>query len=91
MGVTSGRKLHEVLENLTHTLAIELLCNTQAIEFHRPLKSSPAIEQVVAHIRKSVPPIKEDRVFYKDMEIIIGLINNNEILKAVEDEIGELQ
>ncbi|EQC51300.1 histidine ammonia-lyase [Bacteriovorax sp. DB6_IX] len=91
MGVTSGRKLHEVLDNLTSCLSIEFLCNTQAIEFHRPLKSSPAIEAVVSHVRKTVPRIEDDRVFYKDMNNIKALINNNELLNAVEEVIGELQ
>ncbi len=91
MGVTAGRKLHEVLENLTSCLSIEFLCNTQAIEFHRPLKSSPAIEALVGHIRKSVPKIEQDRVFSKDIESIRALINNHELLKEVETTIGELQ
>ncbi len=91
MGVTAGRKLHEVLTNLTTCLAIEFLCNTQALEFHRPLKSSPAIEAVFDHIRKTVPKIEDDRVFYKDINSIESLINNNELLSKVEEVIGELR
>jgi histidine ammonia-lyase len=91
MGVTAGRKLHEVLDNLTSCLSIEFLCNTQALEFHRPLKSSDAIEAVITHVRKTVPRIEDDRVFYKDMNNIKALINNNELLSAVENVLGELQ
>ncbi len=91
MGVTSGRKLLEVIENLTNTLAIEFLCNTQALEFHRPLKTSPALEEVVTHIRKTVPTINEDRIFYKDIENIVSLIDNDEILSAVESKLGKIQ
>src|SRR5690606_41220011 len=39
MGVTSGRKLMEVVSNVQHGLAIELLCNTQGLEFLRPMKT----------------------------------------------------
>ena len=91
MGVTSGRKLHEVLYNVKQCLAIELLCNTQALEFQRPLKSSSALEAVHALIRKHVKPIEEDRIFYKDMNNIVKLINNNDILHVVEEITGELK
>ncbi len=90
MGVTSGRKLHEVLFNVKHCLAIELLCNTQALEFQRPLKTSPALEAVHTLIRKHVPIIESDRVFSKDIEKIVKLIDSNELLSAVESKIGGL-
>lgn len=90
MGVTAGRKLHEVLFNLKNCMAIELLCNTQAIEFQRPKKSSAAVEEVISLIRKHVKPINDDRVFYKDMNSIFHLVDNFEIVKAVEEKIGEL-
>lgn len=90
MGVTSGRKLLEVLQNTKTVLAIELLCNTQALEFQRPKKTSPALEAVHALIRKHVPAITIDRVFAKDMQNILGLIDNNELLRAVETTIGDM-
>ena len=48
-------------------LAIELLTATQALEFRRPLKSSPQIEQVVSAFREKVSFIAEDRVLHHDM------------------------
>jgi histidine ammonia-lyase len=80
MGVTAGRKLREVLKNVQNQLAIELLCNTQGLEFLRPLKSSPVLESIVTHVRKTVPPIDRDRVFSKDMERLTHMITNGEIL-----------
>lgn len=90
MGVTSGRKLHEVLFNVKNILAIELLCNTQAIDFQRPLRSSDAIEAVHSLIRKHVAPIEEDRIFYKDINKIVTLINSHEIIQTLEKVTGEL-
>lgn len=90
MGVTAGRKLHEVIENLEKCLAIEFLCNTQALNFQLPLKSSPAIQALVEHIRKTVPPIVDDRIFYKDMNNIESLIKSGELLTVVENILGEL-
>ena len=91
MGVTSGRKLHEVLRNVKMCLAIEFLCNTQGIDLLRPLKSNTAIEAVYALVRKHVKPIDQDRVFAPDIENITKLISNFEVLNVVEDKIGELE
>jgi len=90
MGVTAGRKLHEVIANAKSVLAIELLCNSQAIEFQRPLKSSPALEAVHAVIRRHVEAIDVDRVFYKDINNIVKLINSGELVLAAENYIGKL-
>lgn len=91
MGVTAGRKLHEVIFNAKSVLAIEFLCNSQALEFQRPLKSSPPLEAVQAVIRKKVDVIEEDRIFYKDINNIIELINSNEIITAAEKHTGVLK
>lgn len=88
MGVTAGRKLHEVIANAKSVLAIEFLCNTQALEFQRPLKTSPPLEAVHTLIRRHVDIIENDRVFYKDINNIIKLIDSNEIVTAVESVIG---
>ncbi len=90
MGVTSGRKLLEVVSNVQYGLAIELLCNTQGIEFLRPMKTSPALEKVVTLVRKHVEPIEDDRTFHKDIENLSRLIQTEEILQEVESVIGTL-
>jgi len=91
MGVTAGRKLHEVIRNVQHCLAIELLCNTQGLEFLRPLKSSPALERVVAFVRKHVAPIEDDRIFHKDIERLTQLVQNGEIIREAEAHTGPLK
>jgi histidine ammonia-lyase len=90
MGVTAGRKLHEVLSNVQYGLAIELLCNTQGLEFLRPMKSSPALEKVVTLVRQHVQPIGDDRVFHKDIEALTKLIQSNEVIREVESVTGPL-
>lgn len=91
MGVTSGRKLHEVVSNVQHCLAIELLCNTQGLEFLRPMKTSPALEKVYTLVRKHVEPIEEDRIFHKDIENLTRLVKTEEIIKEVETVTGVLK
>lgn len=91
MGVTAGRKLHEVIRNVQHCLAIELLCNTQGLEFLRPLKSSPALEKTHTLVRKHVPIIEDDRIFHKDIDRLYHLIQSQEIIKEVEATIGQVK
>ena len=91
MGVTSGRKLHQVLENVYTIFAIEFLCSSQAVEYHRPLKTSPPLEQGLKLIRKYIDPIKKDRVFAHDIHHLFHLLKRGEILSSVESTIGELQ
>jgi len=91
MGVTSGRKLHEILRNVKTCLAIEFLCNTQGLYLLRPLKSNKTIESVYELIRKHVQPIEKDRVFSTDIEKIKLLIDNFEILNVSENVCGELK
>lgn len=90
MGVTSGRKLHEVLKNVKHCLAIEFLCNTQGVFLLRPMKTTSTLEKVYSLIRSHVKEITEDRVFSFDIDNITKLISNFEILDVVEDDLGTL-
>ncbi|MBP9680147.1 MAG: histidine ammonia-lyase [Bacteriovorax sp.] len=90
MGVTAGRKLHEVLSNAKSVLAIEFLCNTQALDLQRPLTTSPALEEVHKLIRRHVETINEDRIFFKDINNIIKLIDAGEIISAAQSHSGVL-
>ena len=67
MGANAAVKLYQVIENVTRILAIELLNASQALEFRRPLKSSPFIEEFVENYRKSVTFVAEDRILHNDM------------------------
>lgn len=60
MGANAATKLYQVVLNTERVLAIELFHAAQALEFRRPLKSSPAIEAIYAAYRKVVPFIEND-------------------------------
>lgn len=90
MGVGAGLKLLQVVSNTRKVLSIELLCSLQGIDFLRPLKSSPPLENVYNLIRVHVPFLKKDMVLNKFFTIIEDLISNGEIIKVAESEAGEL-
>ncbi len=85
MGAISGRKLHQVIDNLEYILAIEMLYATQALEFRRPLRSTPYIENVVSQIRKYVPFATEDRIFAQDINAIHQLIFSQEFRSTIQE------
>jgi len=85
MGSISGRKLHQVIDNLEYIQAIELLYATQAMDFRRPLKSTPVVEACHSFIRQYVPFIQEDRIFATDINQIHQLITSGQLL-AIANE-----
>jgi len=83
MGSISGRKLNQVISNLEYILAIELMSACQAIEFRRPLKSSPVLEFAHEHVRKQVGFASEDRIFANDINRLTGMISDFSFVHAV--------
>lgn len=67
MGMTSANKLCMVVANVRTVLAIELLAAAQGLDFRRPLKSTPPIEEVHARVRAEVPHLDRDRVLAGDI------------------------
>jgi histidine ammonia-lyase len=84
MGSISGRKLHQVLDNLEYIQAIELLYAAQAMDFRRPLKSTPVVEACHALVREHVSFIDDDRIFADDINELHQLISNGTFLATAE-------
>ena len=74
MGANAAIKLYKVVYNTERVLAIELFNAAQALEFRRPLKSSPEIEKLHAEFRKCVPFISNDDVMYPHIEAAIQFL-----------------
>ena len=64
MGANAATKLVRVIENTEKVLAIELMNAAQALQFRRPLHSSPAIEQIFSDFRSVVPFVEDDCYFH---------------------------
>jgi len=79
MGANAATKAYRIIENLEKILAIELLNASQALNFRRPLKTSPALEKIVEDYRKSVPFVEDDRVLYEDLEKSVRFIRTYSI------------
>ena len=68
MGANAAIKLRKVVENTERVLAIELFNAAQALDFRRPLVSSPELMKVHEAYRKVVPFIDTDVIMYPHIE-----------------------
>ena len=76
MGANAATKCFRVVNNVEKILAIELMNAAQALEFRRPLKSSPRLEEFVQEYRKVVNFIEEDEVMYTHINNSIKFLQN---------------
>jgi histidine ammonia-lyase len=68
MATHAARRLLAMVDNAAAVIGIEFLAAAQGIDFHRPARSSDALESVHGQIRDSVPNYAEDRYFAPDIE-----------------------
>jgi histidine ammonia-lyase len=88
MGMTSARKLREIVENVRAILAVELLCAAQAIDLREPERMSPAIGAAHAAVRRVVPHLEEDRLLSRDLNAVLELVRSDVLLRVVTDVLG---
>lgn len=67
MATHGARRLLDMAENTATVVAIELLAAAQGIEFHRPLSTSPALEQVFGIVREAAAAYGSDHYFAPDI------------------------
>ena len=74
MGANAATKCYRIVENVEKLLGIELFNAVQALEFRRPLKSSPFVEQLIEQYRQYIDFIRTDTVMYDKMQISFEFI-----------------
>ena len=74
MATHGARRLHDMLDNLEHIVAVELLAAAQGVEFHRPARSSEALEEALGAVRRISPPYTRDRALSADIKGVGALI-----------------
>ncbi|QYR09941.1 histidine ammonia-lyase [Prevotella sp. Rep29] len=77
MGANAATKLVQVIDNTERILAIELFNAAQALEFRRPLKSSPVIEKLHADYRQVVPFIDDDQIMYPHIAVSVKFLQEH--------------
>lgn len=74
MGATAAVQAQQALDLARDVVAIELLCATQALEQHRPLRSGRGVEAAYERIRAAVPPLIADRPPAPDIAALSRMI-----------------
>ena len=76
MGANAATKCKRVIDNVESVLAIELFTAVQAIEF-RPLKTSPALQNIITAFREKVAFNDSDRVLHNDLQAAVTFIKHD--------------
>lgn len=91
MATHGAFRLIEMAKNAASIIAVELMAAAEAIEHHRPLKTSPRLEPVLALIREKIAPLTEDRYLAPDLAAATGLVLSGALGKAAGvDSFAEL-
>jgi len=83
MGANAATKCLRIIDNVETILAIELMNASQAMEFRRPLKTSPLLESLLESFRNTVAFVEKDRVLAKDIHAAIAFVQSF----TIDDEI----
>ena len=85
MATFAARKLGDIVDNIAGIVAIELLAGAQAIEFHRPCKTSELLQSAVDKVREAVPRYTKDRYFSPDIEAAKTIIATRDFSENIVD------
>ncbi len=81
MATFAARRLHAMLDNTAHIVAIELLAAAQGIDFLRPLTSSAPVEALHTRLRADCASSPADHYLAPDIERAAALVQAG-MLKA---------
>lgn len=84
MAAHAARRLQRMNENLNVILGVEAICGAQGIHFRAPLRTSAALEDVIAVLRQSVQVLEDDRYMKPDMDAASRLISSGDLVGAVD-------
>jgi histidine ammonia-lyase len=82
MATFAARRLQPMIRNTAHILGIELLAAAQGIDFLRPLRSAPPLEDAHALVRSRCPSLVQDRALAPDIERATALVTDGELSRV---------
>ncbi len=91
MATFAARRLHDMAMNTATIIGIELLAAAQGIDFHRPLRTSPRLQQVHRIVREKVAFYEVDRVLAQDIEAASKLILDGALSAPCADLLASIE
>jgi len=83
MGMSGARRLARMLENLRHTLAIELLCACQGIDLLAPLKTGALAAKAHEAVRARSHQLTQDRPLAGEIEAVSELLATGALARVL--------
>lgn len=91
-GTIAARKAGEIIAHTYQVLGIELLCAAQGVDLRAGGdKLGAGTKPAFTHIRAAAGFMHKDIPIYRDMDAVQEAIGHGRLVKAVEDDIGELK
>ena len=85
MGSISAVKLLQVLENVQHVFAIELLTAAQALDYRAPLTPGRGVARAHALVRERIPHREGDYLFQDDLAPSVEIIRSSALQRYIEE------
>ena len=82
MGAWAALKARTVVAHAAHVVGTELVCACQGLEFHRPLRSTDALEAALARVREIVPRLEADRSLAGELESLADALRTGTLVLA---------
>jgi histidine ammonia-lyase len=90
MGSVSALKLRQVITNVRHALAIEIMTAAAGLDQRKPLTPSKGVGAALAKVRTRIAAMTADRPLYKDIEEAAQLVGDRSLVAAAEEAVGAL-
>jgi histidine ammonia-lyase len=74
MGMTSAIKFAQVVRNVEIIIAIELMCAAQGLDFLKPLKPGPRLQEAYSRVRALVPSLERDAPLSNYIESLVPVV-----------------
>ena len=82
MATHGAFRLIDMAKNAASVIGVELMAAAEAIEHHRPLKTSARLEPVLALLRSKIAPLTEDRYLAPDLAAATEFVLSGAVGKA---------
>ena len=89
MGAWAALKARQIVDCAAHVVAIELVCACQGIEFHRPLRSTPALEAALSAVRERIPRLEQDRSLSAEVTALAGALRQGDLTLCLQTPANE--
>ena len=89
MSAQSAFNTRTAVENVLTTVAVELLCGAQAMEFVGDLAPGTGTGAAYEAVRETVPPLSEDRPLHAEIETVADQLSSDRLEIRVERALDE--